>query len=70
MQKTEHYIPALDAVRGLAILLVLFIHIGEIRLPQRIVPGTIQQTCEFLLVGVDLFFGLSGFSITGILYDT
>jgi peptidoglycan/LPS O-acetylase OafA/YrhL len=45
----------LDGLRGLAILLVLFIHFFGF------VPGWL---------GVDLFFVLSGFLITGILIDS
>ncbi len=73
MQKVEQHIPALDGIRGLAILLVLFIHIGEC-MPTPL-PGSMGWNLFFSLassswVGVDLFFVLSGFLITGILYDT
>ncbi len=65
-----HY-PALDGLRGLAILAVFFFHFGGgshkptnllIRFWLAIVHGG--------WMGVDLFFVLSGFLITGILYDT
>src|SRR5580698_8849519 len=71
VQKSEQHVPALDAVRGLAILLVLLIHIGE-NLPAG-GNGFVQILRDLLSscwVGVDLFFVLSGFLITGILYDT
>ena len=63
------HIPALDGVRGLAILLVLFYHTTIVE------PGPwwatmLHATCRnFGWTGVDLFFVLSGFLITGILVD-
>ena len=47
------HVPVLDAVRGIAILLVLVVHV------EHVVPGGI--------LGVDLFFVLSGFLITSLL---
>lgn len=55
-QYTKH-IPALDGMRGVAVILVVAYHFFE-----RFVP--------FGWCGVDLFFVLSGFLITGILWDT
>ena len=59
------HVPALDGVRGLAILLVLLVHITEI---VRDLP--IARYLSFGWIGVDLFFVLSGFLITRILLDT
>lgn len=63
------HIPALDAIRGLAILGVTLYRF-------RPGPGDGAMACEWLTHvlnhgqrGVDLFFVLSGFLITGILYD-
>lgn len=64
-------IPALDGVRGVAILLVLIWHYGQNQL--RGEPGTavaaLKQVLGFTWSGVDLFFVLSGFLIAGILID-
>lgn len=58
------YIPQFDGLRGLAILLVLIGHSGFLEaLPH---AGMLQYT----RFGVDLFFVLSGFLITGILLDS
>ncbi len=64
----KHY-PALDGLRGLAILLVLFIHYSQV-LPVRGGLGADAEALAFQgWMGVTLFFVLSGFLITGILYD-
>lgn len=63
------HMPYLDGIRGLAILLVMFHHMtiltGHSR-PEQVLYGMAQ----FGPHGVDLFFVLSGFLITGILLDT
>jgi peptidoglycan/LPS O-acetylase OafA/YrhL len=62
------HLPALDGLRGLAILLVVLTHM---RMPP--MDGPLDQFVGFWLnagwLGVDLFFVLSGFLITGILLD-
>jgi peptidoglycan/LPS O-acetylase OafA/YrhL len=58
------YIPQFDGLRGLAILLVLVGHSGFLEaLPH-------AGMLEYTRFGVDLFFVLSGFLITGILVDS
>jgi peptidoglycan/LPS O-acetylase OafA/YrhL len=65
------HVPALDGVRGLAILLVLVSHLMLFNNHTGSRFGDSLSALRGLgWVGVDLFFVLSGFLITGILYDT
>lgn len=52
------YLPALDGLRGIAILLVMFFHAPRL-----------EAWFRFGWIGVDLFFVLSGFLITTVLLD-
>ena len=68
---SDGHVPALDGVRGLAILAILIVHL----FPSN--PDSSHPLLHALLVlraqlwvGVQLFFALSGFLITGILFDT
>jgi peptidoglycan/LPS O-acetylase OafA/YrhL len=54
--------PGLDGLRGLAILLVLFTHLGA-----QPGPHLFWQLSQGGIVGVDVFFVLSGFLITSLL---
>jgi peptidoglycan/LPS O-acetylase OafA/YrhL len=63
------FIPALDGLRGLAIILVLLHHLTYYR-PTAGIDAVIGDVIFFFWTGVDLFFVLSGFLITGILLDT
>jgi peptidoglycan/LPS O-acetylase OafA/YrhL len=63
------HLPALDGVRGLAVLAVLLYHF----VAQTVATNAFERATNWVLgyglLGVDLFFILSGFLITGILYD-
>ena len=69
----REYMPELDSIRGIAVLLVLFYHGFALGYDLHRLSGF--PRIVFLAsmpgwVGVDLFFVLSGFLITGILLDT
>ena len=65
----RHY-PELDGIRSIAILLVIFFHCRIIAAPQNPAEKVYYALVESGWIGVDLFFVLSGFLITGILLDT
>lgn len=63
------HIPALDGIRGAAILVVLLHHSNCTEHADSLVLKVLQRFFASGWVGVDLFFVLSGFLITGILSD-
>lgn len=62
--------PALDGIRGLAILCVLGHHLVYVSQGRGPVPVWSRAFVDSLWCGVDIFFALSGFLITGILVRT
>ncbi|HEY1810447.1 MAG TPA: acyltransferase [Acidobacteriaceae bacterium] len=65
-------VPVLDGIRGVAILLVMFFHFwenGTTRFGHPLWLRLYAYAAGMGWSGVDLFFVLSGFLITGILYD-
>ncbi len=66
----RRHLPALDAVRGLAILIVTLYRFRGGPDDASLAGQFIFPALNLGMRGVDLFFVLSGFLITGILYDT
>jgi peptidoglycan/LPS O-acetylase OafA/YrhL len=64
-----HKIAALDGARGIAVLAVMASHFEAV-LPPIAILQPLKQAAFFGSAGVDLFFVLSGFLITGILMNT
>lgn len=54
-ERTDHFIPGVEALRGIAVLAVILYHFDQKLLPSG-------------YLGVDLFFVISGFVVTGSLY--
>jgi len=68
-RRPHSFVPALDGLRGIAILLVLVHHLTIYR-PETGIDSWIAAVPLFGWCGVNLFFVLSGFLITGILLDS
>lgn len=66
----ERYIPALDGIRGIAIVAVLLHHFRFFLNPRFHFQYVLIKLFELGWCGVVLFFVLSGFLITGILLDS
>jgi peptidoglycan/LPS O-acetylase OafA/YrhL len=64
---SQRKLVALDGVRGLAVVAVMFTHVQTQAFP---LPHSLDTIFGYGWFGVDLFFVLSGFLITGILVDT
>lgn len=65
----DHHIPAYDGIRGIAILFVLLYHFASSLMVLGL-TSPILDAFQFGWCGVDVFFALSGFLITGILLDS
>src|SRR5690349_4793720 len=63
------HVPTLDAVRGLAILAVCIFRFGGGSAGYASAGENVIPLIDVGMRGVDLFFVLSGFLITGILFD-
>ena len=67
---TREHMVVLDGVRGVAILMVLCVHfIGDSPANTALAKAMVKLA-NYGIWGVDLFFVLSGFLITGLLYDS
>ena len=66
------YMPELDSARGIAILAVVFYHgiAGPLQVDSSALGRTLFALTRYGWSGVNLFFVLSGFLITGILLDS
>ena len=67
--KLDGYVPALDGVRGLAIIIVMLGHFAYGFQDTTRVDTALKTLMQTGWAGVDLFFVLSGFLITGILLE-
>src|SRR5215470_18051066 len=64
------HLPGLDGVRGLAILMVMAVHFVGDATPHNFGERLAVKLGSYGVLGVDLFFVLSGFLITGLLLDS
>lgn len=68
--RLRSHIPSLDGLRGLAVVVVILHHLAGSTQPTSFLHRIFLRTWEAGWSGVDLFFVLSGFLITGILMES
>ncbi len=68
--KSDKHLPALDGIRGLAVLIVVAYHTGGGAQSSNLLIKSIGLLLKAGWGGVSLFFVLLGFLISGILWDT
>jgi len=68
-RRNRKHVPALDGVRGIAVLMVLATHFTVFQ-PTNALETRLSLLMDTGWLGVDLFFVLSGYLITGILLDS
>jgi peptidoglycan/LPS O-acetylase OafA/YrhL len=68
--RVRRHIPALDGLRGIAVLMVMAEHLGGGRQSSHLALRLLGDSTRIGWAGVTLFFVLSGFLITGILWDS
>ena len=68
--KSEKHLPVLDGVRGLAVLIVVLYHTAGGAQSSHLALRVVGNILKAGWSGVTLFFLLSGFLITGILWDS
>lgn len=68
----QGYVPELDGIRGIAIAVVMILHFiaSPLPNPQNLVERVAVGIAGYGMWGVDLFFVLSGYLITGLLWDS
>ncbi len=67
---SAHHVKALDGIRGVAVLMVILFHMESLLPRSSVFANALSIALRIGWSGVDLFFVLSGFLITGILLDT
>ncbi|MDQ2711027.1 MAG: acyltransferase [Acidobacteriota bacterium] len=67
---SARHVTALDGIRGIAVLMVILWHASEYVQGTGLLEKLVRLPLRIGWSGVDLFFVLSGFLITGILLDT
>lgn len=67
---SSRHVVALDGLRGLAVLFVILYHVNSTAWGTTFLDRIVRAPLKIGWAGVDLFFVLSGFLITGILLDT